>query len=62
MQVWVYFGGIWDGKCWCISWSFNILLQFWYILWPFGILWPFWYIFSHFGLLHQEKSGSPEQE
>jgi hypothetical protein len=57
-QIWVYFRGPWNGKCWYVLWLFGIFcghlvyfVAIWYILWPFGIvcfhlviLSPFWYV------------------
>jgi hypothetical protein len=53
IQIWVNFGGSYNGK-------------FWYILLPFGLFYCYWkyfmdiwYIFRRLGILHQEKSGNP---
>jgi hypothetical protein len=53
IQIWVNFGGPWNGKYWQILWSFGI---FYGHLANVVIV---WYIFSHFGSLSREKSGNP---
>jgi hypothetical protein len=61
IQIWVYFGGPWNGKCSYIRIYDSHLVYvstyfkaIWYIMWSFGT-----FIFPRFGKLYQEKSGNP---
>jgi hypothetical protein len=48
IQIWVNFGGPWNGKYW-YTYVMTIWYQYWYIIWPFGnlVVFPtFWYIVS----------------
>jgi hypothetical protein len=53
IQIWVHFGGPWNGECWYILWSFGMIhghsVHFVVI----------WYVFPGFGILCEEKSGNP---
>jgi hypothetical protein len=60
IQIWVNFGGSWNGRWWYILWTlgpfYGLLLYFmdiWFIV--RGNL----VYFSRFGTLYQEKSGNP---
>jgi hypothetical protein len=53
IQLWVIFGGPWNGKCCCsfmtVWHKFGHLLSFlavWYSLWSFGIFFQFWYVWT----------------
>jgi hypothetical protein len=40
IPIWVFFGGHWNGKCWCILWPFGIFHEHLVILLSFGIIFP----------------------
>jgi hypothetical protein len=51
IQIWVYFGGSWNAKCWFILFPFRILYGIWNIVRPFGILYSHlvYFIYGLFG-------------
>jgi hypothetical protein len=59
IQIWVNFGGSWNGRCWYVLWTlrpfYSLLLYFMDILYSlFNLL----YIYR-FGILYQEKIWQP---
>jgi hypothetical protein len=36
VPIWVYIGGLWNGKYWYFLWTFGTHMAIWYILWTFG--------------------------
>jgi hypothetical protein len=55
IQIWVNFGGSWNGRCWYILWTLGPFYGFCYILWKFGIVRGNLVYLSHFGILYEEK-------
>jgi hypothetical protein len=49
VQIWMYFGGPWNGKCWQILWVFGIFKAIWYIIHKaiWYILWLFVIFYGH---------------
>jgi hypothetical protein len=46
IQIWVNFGGSFNGTCWYILSPYihlPYIMDIWYISWLFGIFFPFWY-------------------
>jgi hypothetical protein len=61
-QIWVYFRGPWNGKCWYNFRTFGIFYDqfFAYIFYgPLVYLVVIWYFSSRFGIFYQEKIWQP---
>jgi hypothetical protein len=57
IQIWVNFGGLWNGKGGIFFHHLEYIMAFWYILyilWPVGNLVAIWYIFSRFVIFCQK--------
>jgi hypothetical protein len=59
IQIWINFGGPWNGKFWYILWPCEIYYGHLVYFWPFGNLVVIWYIFPRFGILNQTKIWQP---
>jgi hypothetical protein len=61
-QIWVHFGGPWNGECWSTLWPFGMLYN--HLVFTMAVrchlvrFVEIWYIFPCFGMLYHEKSGN----
>jgi hypothetical protein len=54
IQIWVYLGGPWNGKCWYVLRQFGVISDQYMAVWC-----SLWYTFPVLVCLDQEKSGNP---
>jgi hypothetical protein len=60
IQIWVNFGGPFNGRCWYILWTLGPFYGLSLYFMDIGIVRVnVVYIFYRFGILYEEKSGNP---